>query len=331
MKKFYLVPPILTAVAFTFAAFEIIISLGMFFLIPIICFWYFHRNEIDIFLEPSSARERICFFALSNRQLIAFVAHKISEKFLRVEDKLIQIAENDIYVYRGKIVMFIQQAKGLNTEQILELKNKLDPGFLSKRAFLSNSFLKSLLFPASGTVLIWLNFPSIFVWPVLLFGPQYLLYMVWDSGALDFAGGQSGDEVDIFYITGSRKLKPTAAVAVGEKWWTYKDGLGNVKLTDGTDYYFHGNKVFLSGAGVSGTFSLEMADKATWFANIGLRDWRELKKAVEISEEKNYDSLEEAHEDMGMDLIRKVRKRIRDEQKTTIGTRPIKEVKSVAR
>lgn len=323
MKKFYFVPSLLTALAFIVNYIAPTLAIGLFFFIPIGMYWYLHRNDADIFLKPSTVKKRICMIALSNRQLVAFVAKKINQNWLRIGNYFIELIGEDEYIYKGKILTFSRQRKGMDVEKILKLKQKLNPGFLSKRVFFSQKFMQSMAFPIVGTVMLIIPLiPSVWAWVVLVLGPHYLLYEIWSSGALEFAGGQGAGEITVFYIMGSRKVKPVTAEIVGEKWFTYKGGLGHVKTLDTTDYYFHGKRIFFSGAKVPTTFSLEHAEKAHWFRRIGLRDWNELMEAMSIVEEadEDYDSFENAHRKIGRPLIEKVRNNLKEEQ----------EVKSVA-
>lgn len=323
MKKFYLVPPLVTGLAFVLSYIEPIISIGLFFLLPIGTYWYLHRNEADIFLESSDIRERICMIALSNRQMVPFIAEKVNEDWLKIEDKFIEMGDNDEYIYKGKIITFVLQDEDMEVSEILEMKEKINPGFLSRRVFFSNSFLQSIAFPIAGVALLSLPFiPITFPWILLLFGPMYMDYKIWSSGALEFAGGQGGGEITVLYIRGSRKVKPTTAEAVGEDWFTYQDGLGNVKTVNGTDYYFHGTRVYLSGAGIPTTFSLEHAEKANWFRKIGLRDWKEFDKAMDMIDNhddyKKYESLEDAYEEKEQEFVKDIRKELKKEEVTPV-------------
>lgn len=308
MKKYYWLVPLFAGIGFIVSAVDIYISLSIFFFLPIGSMWWLHRDDADLFLHESDVNTRICFLALSNNSLVAFLAERLSEDWLKIENYLVESSEDDVYIYKGKIVSFALQSEDIEVDDILELKDSVDPGVFSRRALLSNESLKSFAFPAVGTFLLFTGLlPSFFSWIILLAGPHYLLYKVWDSGALDFIYSQAGDEITIFYIRGSRKLNPTKAESIGEDWWNYTDGLGKVKTVDNTDYYFNGTRVYFSGAGVPTTFSLEFADKAHWFREIGLRSWEELDTAMSMVDNSDYDSFEDAYREKGEDLIKAVR------------------------
>lgn len=314
MKKFYLLIPLGAGIGFVLSMFDLFLSLAVFFSLPVLSMWWLHRNDADLFLRESDINTRICFMALSNRSLVAFLADRVNEDFLKIENFLVRSVDDDVYIYRGKIVSFALQAEDMTVDKILELKDSVDPGLFSRRALFSDDCLKSFGFPIAGSFFLFTNLlPSMIAWIILLAGPHYFLYKVWDAGALDFIYAQAGNEITIFYIRGSRKLKPTKAESMGENWWNYTDGLGKVKTTDSTDYYFNGTRVYFSGAGVPTTFSLELADKASWFREIGLRSWKEFDRAMTITDEKEYESLEKAYEDMGRDLIMQVRNKNRSE------------------
>ncbi len=204
----------------------------------------------------------------------------------------------------------------MSVENILKLKNRVSSSFFSKDLLFSNTFLKSIIWPIAGTVFLFLNLPipNILVLVIMAAGGPYMLYEIYKTGALEFAGGQSGNEITIFYIRSSRKLKVAQAEAVGQKWWSYKDGMGQVKTLDGTDYFFGKKRVYISGAGCPTTFSLEHAETANWLRDCGLRGWDEFKKAMEMIETgedyEDCESFEEAYKDKGQDFINDVKKEL---------------------
>lgn len=315
MKKFYIVIPVAVGLIFLISFFSPIIAVGCFFLIPFVTLWWLHRNNVSLFIEPSKLRERICLISLSNRELIPFLGRKITDEWVRISDKFLRIGENDEYIFHQKIIMFALQKEDMSDEEIVEMKNKLKPRYLSKKVLFNRTLLKGLMFPVGGTVLLFFPLLAIPGWITLIVGPFYMLYEIRNSGALELAEGQSGNEITVFYIRSSRKLKIIKAETIGQKWHNYKDAIGKVKVTDGSDYFFGKKKVFFSGAKVPITFPLELADKASEFREWGLRGWDELNKAMEIANEKGYDSVEGAYNSLGQDLIRNTREELRQEEK----------------
>lgn len=307
MKKTYALIPVISGLSFACSLFSLEVALLGFFVMPITAAWWFNNNKVDIFLEASQVKERICFIALSSRELIPFLAEKVDDEWIRIKNKFIKTTNEDRYVYKGKVLMFAIQKDGMQTKEILELKSSLDPGFLSSRVLLSSYFWKWMIFPVMGSFLMYfLPSMSFIAWMIIFGGPVFMIYIIWQSGALDFAKGQGSSDITIFYIQGSRKLIVAEAESIGERWYSYKDGPGNVKTTDGTDYYLNGKKVYFSGAGVPTTFSLELANKAHELRELGLRTWREFEEVMKkIDNENEYDSIEEALKEKGREYVEK--------------------------
>lgn len=320
MRKIYIIAPALSAVALFLGLFGLtIFSVGLFLGFPFVLFYWLHRTNADIFLRPSGPRDRVCLFALSNRAMISFIAKKVNEKWMKIKDYWIQVQENGEYMFKGKVVSFVRQSDNMNIDKIVNMRQEINYGFFSSDLLLTGQFVKLLLIPIGGIVLLSLApLPKIIPLIIMAAGPPYALYKVWQSGCLSLAGGQPGSEITVLYIRSSSKLKIARAEAVGQKWWSYKGGTGRVKTTDNTDYTLGKRKVFISSSNCPVTFNLEQAQTANWLRDIGIRDWNEFKKGLELLDNEDqyndYEMLEEVYEGEKQDLVQKIRNEVKKEK-----------------